>query len=408
MVMEEKRTFEELLKEIEKLNEEMKRVREDIDHSYYSIPKKEFENITIQKITNEATEQINKRFDSKVASWRNVLLIVLPILALFGFTGLSSTWSSMEAELRNKLFDRVKVDSERIDIENKKAKEELERKINDALAQLKEYQKNEKASLSESLTSFKNTIDEKAKSAAKKETEAQIEPVKKDIDLALKASLRTELNALRSDVDQKRVNYDMAVVRLNPLLDKAKKLEDGDLVAECLDELFRLKFLLRKYEELDALRVQYENEYDFKPTTWGNVTIADMYLYSESPIPINKKKALEAYEKALKSLPNYGEPHAVRLIIHMIDYSIGKDQKTHEKELADAGDLLSRINSGSAYVTSYEAYTYLLKIEKYEPLAPYVEALFANFPEEMNTMHARAVAYTKLLEQYQQKTNINR
>lgn len=174
------------------------------------------------------------------------------------------------------------------------------------------------------------------------------------------------------------------------------------LAEEYLDALFRWNFLAGKYENLDKLRVQYEERFEFKPETWANIAIAGMFLYEETPSTIYKKRAISAYNRSLEKLPNYGLPHAVRLIFHMIDYDRAATAAKKQIEKDEALKIMGILNTGSATISAYEAYRYILRIRDTTELkiSGYAGLLFELFPEQLQIMKERSDHYnSKLLKQ---------
>ena len=392
--MKEPKDTQDTSKEFERLREEIKRLSEEIDKSYYSIPKKEFENVTVRNITQEVTGQMNKR----ISSWRNWIGLIVLILSFFGITQGGKFITGFRDEIRND----IKSINEKIEKEFKSIDDDIgekfksmtksfdllieskiETKINERLQfirgaqqRLRDDQERIKKDLNEDQQKLKNTIDRIGKSVQSAENAA------KSVDL------RNKFNVLKTDVN-KRITNAEAASKIKPFIKDAIKLEDKILVNEMLAALFRWKFLAGKYEELDKLRVQYEKDFDFFPETWANIAIADMNLYEESNAPIYKQRAISAYEKSLEALPDYGVPHAVRLMIHMIDYEREKDPKTKEIEKSEAMKLINTINSGRVLVTSYETYNYLLDLKQGDVFGGYINKLFKIFPEPMELMAKR-------------------
>jgi tetratricopeptide (TPR) repeat protein len=371
--MEEHKKPEELLAEVEKLNEEIKRVREDIDQSYYRIPKKEFESITIKNITQEVMEQMTK----KVNFWRNIVGLVVIVLSLIGFKQFS--------DLKGELKDVIKTQLSPIESEIDKT---LGKKIEKYSETADKERDSIRKTLEEELRRINASSEEKARTASAQQVKIEIEKLKSDIQLTQKTYLGNELNTLKTNIEASR-NYDQGINKLRPLLQKAMEIKDRETVSDYLDWLFRWTFLKGSYEDLDKLRVEYEKDYDFTPETWANIAIAAMFLFEENNSSVYKKRAIEAYEKALEKRPDYGLPHAVRLIIYMIAYERQGDPKVKEIEVNNAKKILNGITSGSRYITSHEAYEYLDKNRKDKAIGYYIDMLFENFPELMKELHAR-------------------
>lgn len=389
--MEEKESTEDTLKEIGKLQEEIKRLREDIDESYYRVPKQEFENITVQKITHEVVDQVNK----KINSLRNWVGIALLILSFFGFTQWSNLTEGFQEDIK---IIKTEINSS-IDNKFSAKMNEIDDKLEKTLNFIDKDRDKLRESLDKELMRISRNIDDivSERIAAKQVMERQIKLVRDDVQSSRKFTLKSQLNALRSDIRSGKLSYKDALVMLNPWLQEVLGLNDKELANDFLDELFRLTYQMTLYEELDRLRVKYEKDFDFKETVWANITIGDMILYEESFSPIYKERALSAYKNALEQSPSYGLPHAVRLLIHMIDYKREKDQVAKESEKSEARNLINIVNSGSHPLTAYEAYAYLHAAIGTK-LDIYAKMLFENFVEDLELMRERYEEYKILLE----------
>lgn len=390
--MQKEEHSQDTLSEIERLEEELRRLKEDIDHSYYRVPKQEFENITVKKIISEVTDQVNKRINA-IRNWVGIGLL---ILSFFGITqwqkltggiqeGIKHDVMKMEIELRSSLFSTLSSKTE-----------EIVARVEKTLDLITTDQRRLKDSLDEEIGRIEKSIDEKTLVAAKKETDLQVRILRNEIEFAEKVLLRSELNALRSEVKAKRTSRKDALIQLQDLLQKVLTLDDKKLASEFLDELFRWTFDTNAWEKLDELRLTYQDNFEFKASTWANIAIADMFLYEESFAPVYRERAISAYEKALNREPTYGIPHAVRLILHMIDYEREKDPNVKESEKKEAQKLINLVCSGSRSVTPLETYDYLKRNASNYLIGGHINMLFETFPVEMKQMGMKADDWSAL------------
>lgn len=378
--MAEGKHTQEAIQEIEKLQDELDRLKKEIDQSYYSIPKKEFESITVTKITSAVTDQMNKRLNT-VRNWLGVILV---LLSFFGI----SQWPKLKESIQNSIEQDIKNVELQLNASIQQRLDQIEGMIENTLGPLRENQIEIREKLDEKLRRFSISIDETIL-AAKRATDSALKSVRADIQFSQKIFLKAELKELKNEVNARTLGYEIALIKLDPLLRQVIQLDDKELTNEFLDMLFRLTFQLDRYEELDKLRVQYEKDFDFKPETWANIAIGDMFLYEESYALNYKARALAAYEKSLERLPNYGVAYAVRLIIHMIDYVRQSQESVKKMELSEAQQLLQIVNGGSRQITAYEAFNYLQRLENDYAIGKFINMLFINFPEEMKTMSDR-------------------
>jgi len=401
--MEQDKRSKELLAEIGKLNEEIKKIREDIDQSYYRIPKKEFESITIKNIAQEVTEQMVKKFNF----WRNILGIVIIALSFLGI----SQWGEFKGKLLGDIEKTSKEIQKNIDrFQNDIRKDheilainlrseigyidpKIEKKINERISDFMNSQKEDLEKLEKKLSDATKEITDRTEKAKESLRQSEIIIVRQSVS-SIANNISNKLKQSEISVLESMSIYQEGINNLDPLLPKAKDLKDKALVEDILDHLFRWKFLSNVWEELDKLRETHEKDYEFRAESWANIAIADMFLYEENNSSIYKKRAIDAYRKALEKLPDYGLPHAVRLIIHIIDYERQSDQKIKEEEKNNAKKLLESITIGSRFLTSYEAYDYLNRNRMDPLLGKYIDIIFGNFPELMDRLRERYEKYT--------------
>ena len=368
-------------KEIARLTEELRQLREDIDSSYYRIPKQEFESFTVRNITHEVSENMNSRLTS-MRNWLGGGLLV------FSFLGITQVGKVLELETQ-KLSTALsadldtRMDSELANINQEIANQTKLNKINQE--DFKLFLKQEVARIEEQINATGNQVERKQVALEDKMTSLFA-----DVELAQASIYRTELDSIRKDLNNSYQSYKetrkTALSRLTPLLTRVTQLKDKTLAYEFLDEFFRWTFQLGEYEKLDQYRLQYETDFEFKPSTWANIAIGDMFLYEESASPIYLQRALDANNKALESLPSYGIPLAVRLIIYAIDIDRAADNATRDENITNANLLLHQINSGSSQITAYETYEYLKQLENDQVAGRYITQLHQQFAANMDLM----------------------
>ncbi len=211
-----------------------------------------------------------------------------------------------------------------------------------------------------------------------------------------RVALQFQLKEIKNNTD--KGNYKLEEAKT--LVHEAMETEDKGLLKECLDELFGITLLLGKYEFMEELRREHENESElFKPRTFANIAIANMYLYGESKNESSKTIALGACQKALEKVPSYGEPQAVKLVIYMIDYNKQKDNSAKlelkENALQLLEDIVTDIKTSTQKRTVYETYTALVRHESNTILNDYVSMLFLHYPQQMQEMEDIYLAYAK-------------
>ncbi|OZG71645.1 hypothetical protein BTA51_20430 [Hahella sp. CCB-MM4] len=368
-------------KEIARLTEELRQLREDVDSSYYRIPKQEFESITVRNITHDVTEHMN----SKLATIRNWLGGGLLVFSFLGITQIGKILELETQKLASNLNTELdnRMDSELATINLEIANQTRQSELNQA--ESKVYLRQELARIEDQINSKAVLVERK-----QEDLESKMTNLFADVELAQSSIYRAELASIRDGLAKGYMDFKparrQALSRLTPLLARVTKLQDSTLANEYLDELFRWTFQLGEYEKLDQYRVEYEENFEFNPTTWANIAIADMFLYEESGSPIYLQRALDANDKALQRLPSYGVPLAVRLILHAIEIDRAADEATKTQQVSDADTLLHQLNSGSNLITVYEAYDYLKQLESDHVASRYINKLHDYFSASLDTM----------------------
>lgn len=366
--------------EISRLTEEIQKLKEEIDSSYYRIPKQEFENITVHNITHQVSERINKKFTTISSVFGGIVVL----LSFFGITQLDRVFQFEVSQAQQKL------------------ESDLETKIRSELAILDR----ELDAQLRSVTLLKDEIDQKldhAQSLVLDKLNEETEKRQKQLNQAQSIMYRAKLDAITSQLDKSyldnRTKHQHALEVLTPLLADVTELNDTRLVSEYLDALFRWNFNVGNYELMDKDRKKYEQRFELTAVTWANIAIADMFLYEESGSPIQLQRAREASAKALDQLPSYGVPLAVNLILHTINIERAKDNSEKQLETEQAKEILRQLNSGSQLFTSYEAYHYLKKLELDQVAQKYVAALNEAFATEVTTLHDRYLQHSMRLQE---------
>ncbi|MCG8313869.1 MAG: hypothetical protein MI976_11680 [Pseudomonadales bacterium] len=371
-------------REISRLTQEIQKLKHEIDSSYYRIPKQEFENITVQNITHQVSERINKKFTTISSVFGGIVVL----LSFFGITQLDRVFQFEVSQAQQRL------------------ESDLESKIRSELAILDR----EMDAQMRSVTLLKDEIDQKldqqlltAQSLVLEKLNEETEKRQKQLNQAQSIMYRAKLDAITSQLDKSyqdnRTKHQQALEALTPLLEEVTELNDTRLVSEYLDALFRWNFNLGNYEVMDKDRKTYEQRFELTALTWANIAIADMFLYEESGSPIQLRRAREASTKALDQLPSYGVPLAVNLILHTINIERAKDNTEKQVETEQAKEILRQLNSGSHLITSYEAYHYLKKLELDQVAQKYVATLNKTFATEVTILHERYLQHSMRLQE---------
>ncbi|WP_199608976.1 hypothetical protein [Flocculibacter collagenilyticus] len=340
------------------LEEVIERLKSDIEESYYRVPKQEFENITVKKISSDVSHELNQ----KLQSLRNWVAVIILILSFMGITQFTNVTQNIH--------------------------DQTTRTIDEKFIKLNETMD---SNFEKELAKFEANFNRIAQEAAQQETKKQIQTIRDDIRLAQLTAFQTKLDDIKKELRQDR-NYKSALIKLNLILPKALALGDKSLSQAYLDELFGLNFDLFKYEELDKLRVQYEHDYELSYLTWTHVAIADMFLYEEFYSTAYKHRAIEAIDRALDLFPSYGVPSIVHVMLLMIDLE-REGGELAPNLTSQINRILKRLSSGSRTDSAYEAYNYLQKLKNDKTMSIFYMALYKKFPNDMSILKERYQAH---------------
>ncbi|WP_163834509.1 hypothetical protein [Spartinivicinus ruber] len=365
---------DETKQDVERLKEEVTKLIDDIDHSYYRIPKEEFESITVSKITRDVSEQLNKR----ISTWRNWIGIAIVVLSFFGINQIPKLISEIKDEIKKEI-------AEKMDEHTKKAVEPLEDRINYKLDTIHEQYKALHSAQENIFPKVISTVQETAKTATNKEFES----IKSQLLSLQKSALEIEVEKLMANIKAKKISYSAAAKKFKNMESRALEIRDKSFFPKFIDNYVKVLVNAEQWIEVHKLQTKFEKDFKFSYYTWVNIAIADMSLYEKSHSHLYKERAVYAYQQALNLLPDYGTPYAVRLIIHMIDYSrtSNNDVKDHEK--SEALKLINSINAGRDVITSYETYNYLNRMKSDRYLKDFILDLESLFPTEMTIMKSR-------------------
>ena len=379
--------------ELNKIQEEIQRLRGDIEDSYYRVPKEQFEQVTVNKISKEVSDQINK----KITSWRNWIGAIFLVLSFLGISQGSKLISDFKEDMKQGLD--IELNSRISELSD-----DFDRKMDKALASienLKEELEEEQASVMNKVSS---ELDGKVNESTERITQSKLEKINQDMESVQKTAIRAEYNLLKNDVDKRIVTYGEAIEAARPLLESAIDSDYKDLVSVILDGIIAWTFNLTKYEELDKIRRDYGNTYNLSEVSWANIAIADMILYVESNSPIYKKRCREVIELSLEELPSYGVPHAISLILFMVEYDRSSAQQQKSEIFRSVLNLFQSLKQASRGITTYECYNYLKSNQGFSTIQNYINQLYELFPKEMRDME---LTYNQYLNQLPGKTNLN-
>ena len=202
--------------------------------------------------------------------------------------------------------------------------------------------------------------------------------------------LKQQTFILESKLEKIKMNENRAEVlkELDTLFPESLLTGEKRLMGKYMDELIRVNFDLGKNDELARLVQEHENRCPISEESWANVGIANMELYYKSASPEYRDMAIKASDNSLKVLPNYGEPLAVKLLVHIFGYVKTGDPNKKDELKRNCREIIEHLNAGEDTITAKEAYNYIFK-KTGTLYRPYIEELLELFPAEMESMKKR-------------------
>jgi hypothetical protein len=144
-----------------------------------------------------------------------------------------------------------------------------------------------------------------------------------------------------------------------------------------------------RYKEMINLLNSYEKNFDLLPETYANSAIALSNQYGEYGLKIDRDACLDACEKSISKLPDYGLAYAIKLEVLLMDYEKAYDDNEREISIASIKRTLKSISSNSSIFIRGEL------LERFEEdmalLQKYLRNIEKICPKEMEELRTRAL-----------------
>lgn len=194
-------------------------------------------------------------------------------------------------------------------------------------------------------------------------------------------SVMADLTNLEKQVQNVSNPKQLTLKDATDILDNAIESNNKDTITQVYDRLNILYFNAKQYDLMETIKDNYKDKLQIPTTSWANLAIANMNNYSKTIDVKYKIKAEDEIDEALKLLPDYGVPYALRLYLLLIDYhNLPKDDALINPIKDKIKIILSQIIA-SPKVTINEAYNYIM-LNTDNDFSIYNDDLKALFPEE--------------------------
>ncbi len=187
------------------------------------------------------------------------------------------------------------------------------------------------------------------------------------------------------DKDKKSIRDVLLFEEVKNLLFKAKdSMKNKEFLQKQLDVIILELYESGMYDDIQELRIKFQDYFEFSAESWANIAISNMNLYRFDGMNEFHDNSISASIESNKRRANYGIPKAVILIISMIDF-----ERKRQVNKDDLKKMINEIISGDDTLVSYETFDYLTRTKNIGEWDKYINHLFTLFPEEMIEMEKR-------------------
>ncbi len=346
-------------------------IEEVIEDEYVRIPKKDFDQILENRISNHVNSKLNTLIGLTVG-----LITLLSLFSIFQ-------------------FNRSKVSNEKL------VKAEVNIAAKESILEMQEYFKeNIESKLSDMQRSTEQNIE-----FLKKENEnslslihEQINKAKKQVSRAEEYMTNLEVESLKSlIIDKKSYKYPEDLNRTQNLLEDVEANKDKFQIPVVVNLLSYIYYDQKQYNEVNELITQYEKDYNLKSNTYINGALTALYDYHNYNSMNQRHKCIEYLDKSLQLTQGYGEALGLKLEVFMMDYLRNEEDGEKQKAIDNAKEVIRGILNSENKAPAYETISRLVRDARISSYKKYVVALLEVFPKEMEELLNEANQAAELL-----------
>ncbi len=163
-----------------------------------------------------------------------------------------------------------------------------------------------------------------------------------------------------------------------------------DTLVRCYYSTQNLGPEVNKYKKMIEIVNKYEKEYDLFPETFVNAAIALSNQYEYYGVKSDRDACLEACDKSIVRLQDYGTAYAVKLEVYAMDFKKAFNEAEKEDAKTNIKRVFTSINNNQSKHICKEVNDRFNLDYKIPYLNPYIVVLDTEFSAEMNAIKQRA------------------
>jgi hypothetical protein len=346
-----------------------KALEEVIDDDYVRIPKKDFDVIIENRISNIVGAKINTIIGITVAT--------IGLLSALSFFQNLKSRSSLKEEIDSK-FSGLK---------------------NEITADLREFVNDySKASIDPRFEFFEKLIALETKNV-KSESETLLVQIQEAHSKAKEEQARTRRFIMEGEAQElinivkNKTNKPEDIATGERLLKEFMEIHpNSPTINTVIDILSYMYYDQKSYKEVNELLSKYGDR-NLSATVYINGALTAIFDYHQYATPEKKSIALDYLDKALHITQGYGEALGLKLEIFMMDYFRTEKEEIKKEAAIQAEAVLDSILNSASDIPAYETVSRLSRDFRLESYKKLITNLHELFKDKIETMLLRANNY---------------
>ncbi|HEY9049493.1 MAG TPA: hypothetical protein VIN08_26525 [Ohtaekwangia sp.] len=193
------------------------------------------------------------------------------------------------------------------------------------------------------------------------------------------------------------------IARKNVSLSNERIVALIDTLMRCyyhVSEDFFQRYRIDRYRKMIELLNKYEKDFELYPQTYANAAIALSNKYELYGVKSDRDACLDACEKSISRLQDYGLAYAIKMEIFLIDYVKAYDDQEKQNAIDAIRRTFKSISNNNSSIIRDELLERFEVDDKVSWLHPYTLNLEKLFSQEMD--ETRKVAIANNLNKYEQ------
>ncbi|KJD36215.1 hypothetical protein PW52_06350 [Tamlana sedimentorum] len=339
-------------------------IEEIIDDNYIRIPKKDFDTILENRLSNLVNSKINTLIGITAG-----LITLLSLFSIFQFN-------------KSKVSNEKLIQAE-VNIAAKESIVEIQ----------KFYKENIESKLSEIEKRFEQNIEllKKENKSSLNQIHEQIEKAKTQVKRAEDYITNLEIESLtKLIVNDNKYEVPEDLIRTQNLLNDVESTNNTFQIPSVVNLLSYIYYGQKQYNEVNELISKYEKEFKLKSTTYINGALTAFNDYHNYNSINQRFKCMEYLDKSLELTQGYGQALALKLEVLMMDILRTEDELKKQDIKASAQKVIKGILNSENKAPAYETFSRLERDAKNLNFKKYVSQLFIELPNDMDLIFIKA------------------